>query len=679
MTISIPDITEFANVADLFGDTNEFSLPQNPVSLAFSQDVNQFFQPNGSAGVPDAATNPMLALQYLLARRGVIQGAANQQPLIRLADPNMNVLAALTEELSASVEEMMADAGQAKVVIRYEHWLEDYMVSGVSIAQDLHLLIDPIPSSPVVGGVIQDWQIRWGGKVREISIQNHPDGTSTIEIQAVSHREHTKHLLFGASPWLPPEVQLPKMYIIPGPLRSILFSTGFVNLARLFVPGLSALTNPLNPASWINPLNPDAALNVNPLSWPIQCAFVDPGLDSSQWSVLAATWTDWHSTMADLLSNAGCICRAYTWLTTDATSPHTELDALINTAGVVIEDILAALGLGGSDIESLIETVGGDISNLARPTRNCVVLSFEDKSGIVGPTGTALDGLLSLVGVTLDDMITTVVFDQQSQQVLNGENVINVDQITPFFETLVGVEQTLPQVIFRDGQFTGLRERSVHMHKGSPMAIMTGGHSPAIVNQLQTFAIKYALAEISQLITFGGGQTLGGPATGNTQVPASDGLDALYQGQLNDVLLAWERYTDPLRALYGGEVQYQEYMERGSGTAYTVAGWLSLAEGHWKTRAFYGFEAKYNNGQPWIYGVDFQLGDRVGFEMDGIIYVDQLTAVRYKYDRKSPRALEISVGDDRDRHDPIAGGLRIMQGIYSLVSAIAGEGTLFSG
>lgn len=648
-------------------------------ALSFSQAPSQYFAPNGTGGVPDPVKNPMGCHQYLYNRREVIQSAANQKPLIRLADANLNILTTIDGELDASIEELMADAGQAKVTIRQENWIEDYVVNGITINQDVHLIVDPIPTYPVVGGIPQDWQIRWGGKIKEISIENLPNGTSTIEIIAVSHREHAKHLLFGAAPWFPPEIQEPQMWIIPGPLRSILFATGFINLARLFVPGLSFITNVFNPASWVNPLNPDAILNVNPLSWPIQCAFVDPAVDTSMWSVLAATWTDWHSTMADLLSNAGCICRAYTWLTTDATSPHTELTTLLTGGGNGLQTVVNSIA-GITTAEELAALAANDLANLSRPTRNCVVLAFEDKSGVIGPTGTAADGLLDLLGVTMDDLITTVLFDQQSQTILTGqsgaaEQVINVDEVTPFFQTLSGIELTNPKVIWRDGQFTGLKNRSVNMHKGPPLTIMTGGRSPSIVNQLQTFGIKYALSELSAVLW--GPAAVMGAATISTQVPATPGLDSLYQGELDNTLLAWERYTDPLRALWTGELAYQEYIERGSSSAYTVAGWLSLAEGHFKTRAFYGFEARYFNGRPWIYGVDFHLGDRVGFEMDGIVFVDQLAAVRFKYDRKTPRYLEISIGDDRDRRDPIAGGLRILQGVYSLVGAFLGEGTLF--
>jgi hypothetical protein len=768
--------------------------------MSFTKTVDSMLPLIGANGVPNPATDPVGTYNYVNARRGVIQGAANQKPLIRLADNNLRILCALTEELSCTVEELMADSGQAKIVIRYDHWLENYVINGITINQDLHLLIDPIPSHPTVQGIPQDWQIRWGGKVKEISLVNHDDGSSTIEMLALSHREHTKRLLFGANPIFPPEIQIPKMWVLPGPTRSILFATGFINLARLFLPGLSAITNAFNPASWINPLNPDALLNINPMSWPIQVAFVDPALDTSMWGVLAATWTDWHSTMADLLSSAGCICRAYTWLTTDATSPHTELTDLITGGGDIINLLLGSLGLSTGN--NLVNAAQGALENLTRPTRNCVVLSFEDKSGINGPTGTALDGLLELVGITLDDLITTVVFDSQTGQSINGEPLIDVNSTTSLFQGLLGVKTNPPKVIWRDGQFTGLVNRRVTMHKGPPLTIMTGGKSPALVNQLQTFGIRYALSELSDAINPGPPVVVGAPI----QAPLVTGIENIYQGQLDNCLtpnslvaldnaiskpiqdvmvgdtvldhcgqprlvtqtmsrlvdedivcirygadelrmtanhpvlvhggnfveagqlhvgdwvckvpeqiwlpiqaietvryagpvynlevadthtyvangiavhnylLAWERYTDPLRALWTGELAYQEYIERGSGSAYTVAAFFSLTEGHWKTRPFYGFEAKYLNGRPWVYGVDFQLGDRVGFEMDGVIYVDQLAAAKYQYDRKQPVFLEISVGDDKDKRDPIAQGLHILQGVYALVGAYLGEGTLF--
>lgn len=641
-------------------------LNLNAKELSFNSGLDPVLGTVGEFGCPDPALDPMACYRYLDGMRDIIKQAANQKPLIRLADKDLNIVTDITGEMSASVEELMADSGQATVVIRFDHWIEDYVINGVTITEDLHLLIDPIPTQ-------QDWRVRWGGKIQEISLVNNEDGTATITFLALSHREHMKRLLFGATPWFPVEIQPLRMWILPGPLRSVFYITGMINLARLFMPGLNVITNLFNPGAWLYYLDPNNYENFNPLAWPIQIAFVNPVTDTSMWTVLAATWTDWHSTMADLLSNAGCMIRAYTWLTTDVDSPHTALSDLLENGSA---DELAQVT--GIPVDKLYQQANGKLGNLSRPLRNCVILDCQDKSGRSGPTGTALDGLLDLVGITLDDMITDVVVDQQSMQVLDGEKVIDTTQINRFFSEIAGVQIPPPHVIWREGQFTGMVHREVNLHKGAPLTMMVGGRSPSIVNELQTFGIKYALSELSMVPTLD--ENVGffsGPASLNQQVPGTPGLDSLYQGQLDNILLAWERYTSPIRELHAGELAYQEYIERGSSSAYTLAAWLSLAEANWKTRPFYGFQTKALNGRPWVYGIDFALGDRVGFEQDAIIFVDQLAAVKWQYDRENPNFLMISVGDDRDKHDPIAAGMKALQGVYSLVGAFLGEGTLF--
>jgi hypothetical protein len=652
----------------LFGPTTSEAVNNAgmaPTSLQFNQWLANAFQPVGINGVPDLATHPMDCYQYLNNKRDVILGAANQKPLVRIADKNLNIKATIGEEVSCTVEELMADSGKATCIIRFDNWLTDWIVNQNSIYEDLHLIVDPIPTQP-------DWRTRWGGKITEVNIKNNEDGTSTVELVAISMREHVKRLLFAANPIFPPEIQLPRMWVLPGPTRSILFLSMFINLARIFTPILSGITNAFNPAAWINPLNPDAALNIDPLSWPLQVAFVNPVTDQSRWSVLGATWTDWHSSMADMLSDAGVVCRAYTWLTTDVDSPHTELTGLINGVEEVGVDLLGLVGLGS--VDDLVGLVGNDVESLARPTRNCVVFSLEDDSGQTGPTGTAIDGLLNLIGVTGDDLITSVLFDTNTGQQLNGEPIIDSSQpVSPVIQSLLGVAPAPPKVIWRDGQFTGMIKREVTMHKAPVLTVMTGGRSPAIVNQAQTFAIKWGLSQISDLINPG----FISPINTAYQMPLTNGLDSLYQGQLDNVLLAWERYTDPVRAVYGGDLQFQEYFDKGSSTAYTMAGWLTLREANFKTRPFYGFTTDAVNGRPWLIDVDVRLGQRAGFEIGGIIYVDQISAVKRTYDRKTPVVVSMSVGDDRNKHDPIAQAVRAMSAMWMAVGALFGEGTLF--
>ena len=560
--------------------TSLFGIPQTPTindfvgtpaALKFTNWLEGVFKPVGYNGTPDLSTDPMATYQYLNYRRQTILDSANQKPLVRIADKNLEIKATISGEMSCVVEELMADSGKATCILRFDNWLTDWIVNKNTIYEDLHLLVDPIPTQP-------DWRTRWGGKITEVNIKNNEDGTATVELQAISMREHTKRLLFAANPIFPPEIQLPRMWVLPGPTRSILFLSMFINLARIFVPGLSFITNAFNPAAWINPLNPDALLNFNPLSWPLQVAFVNPITDQSRWSVLGATWTDWHSSMGDMLSDSGVVCRAYTWLTTDKDSPHTELTSLINGVEEIGTSLLDIVGL--SSVDQLVSLIGNDVEQLTRPTRNCVIFSLEDDSGQTGPTGTALDGLLNLIGVTGDDLITSTIFDAGTGQTLQGEPIIDANQpVTPIIQSLLGVAPAPPKVIWRDGQFTGMIKREVAMHKAPVLTVMTGGRSPAIVNETQTFLIKYGLSQLSDVINQGIADNFGVPLQ---NIPAN-GLDSLYQGQLDNVLLAWERYTDPVRAVWGGDLQFQEYFDKGSSTAYTMAGWFTFREANFKT------------------------------------------------------------------------------------------------
>jgi hypothetical protein len=604
---------------------------------------NPLFPTPGVNGCPDGKQSPAGAFNYIRNKRRIIEESAGQRPLFRLGDKDLNIVGELTGEMSAEFEELMVDSGTARYVVRYDNWLVDYMVNLTRVEEDLHLVIDKDPNKPT------DARKRWAGKIHTINIARHEDGTSTVELLAISNREHAKRLLFAASPFLPPEVQLPKMWIMPGPIRTVLFMSMFVNLARLFMPGLSFLTNVFNPASWLDPLSTDALFQTDPLSWPIQVAFVNPAFDTSSWTVLGATWTDWHSATGDMLKDAGCMLRAYTYLVGDEWNPYEELTGL----------------LGLSQLTQIADAV-------VRPKRNCVVFAIIDKSGHEGPTGTAWDGLLDVIGVSLDDLLSTTLIDANTGLSLDGEPVFDNNN-QPIFESLLGVAPEVPKVIWREGQFTAIVESTVTLHKSSPRTVMTGGRSPTLVNELQTFAIRWGLAQLSDLINV----AIGTMVNTAFQFPGTPGLDNLYQGQLDNTLFAWERWTDPLRALWNGDLSYQEYFERGSSTAYTMAGFLTLRTALWKTRAFRSFKAVVRNGHPWTMDYDTELGDRNAFEFDGMLYVSQIYGDKRAVDRKSGLKATLTIGDDKDKDDPQARTMRAVQAMYTMFGAFLGEGLIF--
>lgn len=577
---------------------------------------------------PDPTTDPMSAYRYLRNRRTAIEGAARQRPMLRLFDKNMQPVAQIAGERLASVEEMASDSGAANVVLRYDNWLTDFILHQTKVHEDLHLVVDPNPSAPT-------WRTRWGGKVTGITAKRDISGIHTLELEAISNRQHAKNLLFGANPVFPPEIQIPKMWVLPGNTRTILSISMFINLARLFFPALSIPSNIFNPAGWIN----GGVTMFDPLNWPLQVAFCNPLLDQSRLAVLGATWSDWHSAMDDMLRDAGCTFRAYTWLTEDDESPHTEL-----------VDIVRGMG-----------DLGKTVDELTRPKRNCVMFAVEDKSGVTGPTGTAADGVINVIGATLDDMITETLFKLDENQ--DGKT-------DPLFRKLLGVAPEKPKTIWYDGQFTGILEAERRQHKGPVKTVMTGSRSPNIVNQAQTFAIRWAL---SQLATSLNSFAPGAP----TQIPGIEGMDNLYQGQLDNTLLAWMRFTDPKRALWSGDFAWQEVVERGSGTAYTLAGVVTLRVGNFKTRAWQGYTVKVINGRPHAIDIDVGLADRAGFEHGGVIFVDQITAIKRTWSRTEPVIVHLSIGDDTDPGDPLARGLRVVQAVWTTLSHFLGEGTIF--
>ncbi len=359
--------------------------------------------------------------------------------------------------------------------------------------------------------------------------------------------------------------------------------------------------------------------------------------------------------------------RAYTYLTTDEDSPNIELASLL---AVVPEIISELTGIDLNNLEAAL-------AQASSPLRNCVVFSFENISGVTGPTGTVADGLLETVALTLDNLITPIAINLNTGNtydpggVLNGESVQNASGIsnTYLIEQLLDVAPLPPRVIWWDGTYNGMISTDLTYHKGAVKTIMTGSKSPTIVNEAQTFAIRYALSQLQVVITT--------PLIGTGPAPVGAGLSDLYQGQLDNTLLAWQRFTDPIRALYTGDLAWQEHFERGTGTAYTLSSILTLRSGDWKTRPFAAFQAQVINGHPWIADYDYTLGDRVGFEEDGVIYVDNVYGVKHEWDWQKPLVVNCKIGEDKEKADPFAAAFKTMSKVYELVGQLAGEGTLF--
>jgi hypothetical protein len=378
--------------------------------------------------------------------------------------------------------------------------------------------------------------------------------------------------------------------------------------------------NILAPETWLE--------NLSILNHPVQIMPINPLLDQSRWCTIGARWKDAATVLTPVMKDCGVICHAYTWLPGDP-PPYSSV-------------------------------FGDELGEILKPTRACVILSFENDSGVTGPTGTAVDGLLNLFAATADDLITEALFP------VDGDGDGETD---PLIRKILGVAPKRPPYVYRDVGYGGANRREMTIHKSQAIIINTGGRSPRWVNMAITWGIRYGLSQIASAIS-----TIPGAPS---QLTGSEGLDNLYQGQLDDTLLSFINFIDPIRSADVGPYAFQEHFETGSGSAFTINSVFTLREGWWKTRPYVSFRFDVGDGDPFVLGEDIRLGSQVAAERRGVLYRDQIMAVRREGKRTESSRPLLSFGDDSREEDPMAQGFAAIANVANFAAMLAGSGDMF--
>ena len=554
--------------------------------------------------------------QQLHDRRHAYQSRKVPQPLIRIWDKEMRAIARVEIPESWDCEEIAHDNGMARIELvgKDNEWIRDLILFKTKPAEDLHITIDPDPSKP------HDWRNRWGGKVESIIDVERANKPTVTTITAVSNRIHLRHIMLAAAPILPHAIQIPKLFLWGGPCVTTCATAVLINLFRIYtLNGFWPLPrNLFDPLAWIN--------NINPLNWPIQVMPVRPIVDQSRWVTIGSRWQDAESILTPVMKDAGVICHAYTWLPGDP-APYSHV-------------------------------FGPDLGELLKPTRACVILSFEDQSGVNGPTGTAIDGLLNLFAATADDIFTETLFAVDG----DGDGVTD-----PFIRKILSVAPKRPPFVYRDTGYGGTLSKTLAVHKSKAITIVVGGRSPGWVNQAITYAIRYGISQLAQTITL--------PGTA-TQIPGSEGLDNLYQGQLDDTMLAFMPFVDPMRSGMVGSYARNEHFEQPGGSAFTMSSVMTARQGWWATRPYSSMRFDIDDSLYRI-GEDIRLGSRVSAERKGVLYTDQIMAIKRSGSRNSSGRPIISFGDDSREEDPVAQGFAAIANVANFAAALAGSGSVF--
>ncbi|QYB01481.1 hypothetical protein I1A62_30080 [Rhodococcus sp. USK10] len=198
-----------------------------------------------------------------------------------------------------------------------------------------------------------------------------------------------------------------------------------------------------------------------------------------------------------------------------------------------------------------------------------------------------------------------------------------------------------PVVIWRKSQHQGLVNSKMTIHKATGHTVIIGGKSPQWVNNSIKLLLNSALAYVGLLI--------GLPALGL----------GIFDKAVEDVILAWQRFTNRFRKAKMGSHAYVHTFQQGD--AWSLSGLQSGRVGLHDQRGFVAFIAQVIDNAPYVMGRDYKLGWRCGFEIANRIWLSHVVKRRRHWDRETPPTWDLSIGDSREDELPGTTALRHLE------------------
>ena len=437
---------------------------------------------------------------------------------------------------------------------------------------------------------------RWSGKVDRAALVRDENGIETIEVSALHDWNHIATTLLWASPFAPLYAQFPRHDIKIGPTKSVCLSYLATNLARSQLGYWGAPTKFNNAPDWMQ--------DFGTAMWPIAVVPTNTLTDTSKWCGAVARFD-----MADKI-----------------------FDSLLKDAGLVLK---VEMFLPEEDEQPAPEWFWLD-----RPT---IVVRIEDKSGTTGATGTMLDGIVSWFEDFLDDGTTPVRYPNFDAE---------TDYEDAYSTGALGTKKAFPHIWYFDGEFSGIGESEIAVHKPMATHVYVGGRSPSWVNAAIEIAIKNMLSWLGMLIG----------------VP---GLDSLYRGQLDDVFLAFDVGVDAGRVQRAGPFAWKDHFVTGSEKAFTIDGQMAKRQGVWDTRGYTSKKATIEDQSPYIFGLHFEVGDQIGFKLGDLVFTDYVTEATFTDNRTTASTWTLTVGDGSDEEDPVVKGWNRMGQLAQIVATLS--------
>lgn len=255
-----------------------------------------------------------------------------------------------------------------------------------------------------------------------------------------------------------------------------------------------------------------------------------------------------------------------------------------------------------------------------------IVLDIKDRMGIIGPTGTFLDGILRVL-VDLEHSAFGEILDP----FLNPKGEYKPDgwNIAP----LLGIHFVQPWTIFNaDNPQGGVKGRLSHHHPEA-WRVIIGGKSPKWLNDLMNATYSWMLDMLMIVI-------------GLTGVPSN-----LFDGLFNDILLAFALADNMDRRIKMGPYGWPEWFVAGE-SPYNIDGIFTMKREMWNTRGYISGQVTFRNGEPYEVGRDIMRNGLATIIRNGQLYTDYVENIVISDSRSERCEVWVQIGDGQMEEAP---------------------------
>ena len=425
--------------------------------------------------------------------------------------------------------------------------------------------------------------MKWTGRVDtcEKALSN---GEWTYTLQCLGDYNWFNKIFVWPNWALPIEIQEPKEAVYIGPEITCLKVMIAEQLIRLQLGIWDWADNLLNPMAWFA-----AALEEEGLLTPCAVVPTNPLFDTSRWVAVKARMDSVATMLQQICKDDGLLASAVLW-----------------------------------------EPGDPQPTNWYTLTEPTIVMDIKDRSGITGPTGTFIDGLI------------TSVLDLQSSELgnvlaplLNPNNLYHPEGVN--IAPILGVNFVPPWVIYdADNPRSGIVEAHIVDHHPLAYTVLQGGKSPQWINNLINATLEFVMSA-------------GMIALGITGIP-----DNLFDGSLDDVVLAFMQEENTNRRFALGKFGYPEYFTGSGSSSYTLEAWFAMEIAMWDTRGYTSAQITTMDGYPYRFGRDVFVGSLASVVSDGQLATNYVDSVTLNDDRSNRIKMTAQIGDGAAEESPLA-------------------------